>query len=405
VSHIAAAAARRLPLPEFTAMLALLFAMVAFSIDAMLPALPAIADELAPEAPNRAQLVLTSFVLGLGLGTLFVGPVADAIGRRPTIAAGVGLYVAGSLLAALAQTLEMLLLARLLQGLGASGPRIAGLALVRDLYAGREMARVTSFVMTIFILIPAVAPALGQAIAGFAGWRGIFAAFVAFALTGLGWLMLRQPETLPPAARRPLRLPAIGAAMAEVLRDRDVRLYTAVLTLGFGQMLALLASAQQLFAETYGKGESFPIWFAAMALISGVGTIANAQLVMRLGMRRLALTAYALQTAISAAMLAALWGGLLPGWAAFPAFFGWATSVFLMAGLTFGNLNALAMAKMGHIAGTTASVVSAISTAVSVVIAVPIGLAFDGTARPILIGTLACSGLAWALMRRTVRGV
>jgi len=405
VSHIAAAAARRLPLPEFTAMLALLFAMVAFSIDAMLPALPAIADELAPEAPNRAQLVLTSFVLGLGLGTLFVGPVADAIGRRPTIAAGVGLYVAGSLLAALAQTLEMLLLARLLQGLGASGPRIAGLALVRDLYAGREMARVTSFVMTIFILIPAVAPALGQAIAGFAGWRGIFAAFVAFALTGLGWLMLRQPETLPPAARRPLRLPAIGAAMAEVLRDRDVRLYTAVLTLGFGQMLALLASAQQLFAETYGKGESFPIWFAAMALISGVGTIANAQLVMRLGMRRLALTAYALQTAISAAMLAALWGGLLPGWAAFRAFFGWATSVFLMAGLTFGNLNALAMAKMGHIAGTTASVVSAISTAVSVVIAVPIGLAFDGTARPILIGTLACSGLAWALMRRTVRGV
>jgi len=405
VSDIAAAAARRLPLPEFTAMLALLFAMVAFSIDAMLPALPAIADELAPEAPNRAQLVLTSFVLGLGLGTLFVGPVADAIGRRPTIAAGVGLYVAGSLLAALAQTLEMLLLARLLQGLGASGPRIAGLALVRDLYAGREMARVTSFVMTIFILIPAVAPALGQAIAGFAGWRGIFAAFVAFALTGLGWLMLRQPETLPPAARRPLRLPAIGAAMAEVLRDRDVRLYTAVLTLGFGQMLALLASAQQLFAETYGKGESFPIWFAAMALISGVGTIANAQLVMRLGMRRLALTAYALQTAISAAMLAALWGGLLPGWAAFRAFFGWATSVFLMAGLTFGNLNALAMAKMGHIAGTTASVVSAISTAVSVVIAVPIGLAFDGTARPILIGTLACSGLAWALMRRTVRGV
>ena len=405
MSDIAATAARRLPLPEFTAMLALLFAMVAFSIDAMLPALPAIADELAPEAPNRAQLVLTSFVLGLGLGTLFVGPVADAIGRRPTIAAGVGLYVAGSLLAALAQTLEMLLLARLLQGLGASGPRIAGLALVRDLYAGREMARVTSFVMTIFILIPAVAPALGQAIAGFAGWRGIFAAFVAFALTGLGWLMLRQPETLPPAARRPLRLPAIGAAMAEVLRDRDVRLYTAVLTLGFGQMLALLASAQQLFAETYGKGESFPIWFAAMALISGVGTIANAQLVMRLGMRRLALTAYALQTAISAAMLAALWGGLLPGWAAFRAFFGWATSVFLMAGLTFGNLNALAMAKMGHIAGTTASVVSAISTAVSVAIAVPIGLAFDGTARPILIGTLACSGLAWALMRRTVRGV
>ncbi|MCR9148781.1 MAG: MFS transporter [Rhodobacteraceae bacterium] len=386
-------------------MLAVLFAMVAFSIDAMLPALPAIAADLAPEAPNRAQLVLTSFVLGLGLGTLVVGPISDRIGRRPTIAAGVALYVAGALLAAVAPTLELLLLARLLQGLGASGPRIAGLALVRDLYAGREMARVTSFVMMIFILIPAVAPALGQAIAAVVGWRGIFGAFIVFALTGLAWLLLRQPETLPPARRRPLHLPAVGAAMAEVLRDRDVRLYTVVLTLGFGQMLALLSSAQQIFDETYGKGESFPLWFAAMALISGLGTLANAQLVMRLGMRRLALTAYAAQTVVTGLMLAALWSDLLPGWAAFPALFAWATSLFVIAGLTFGNLNALAMEKMGHIAGTAASVVSAVSTAASVAIAVPVGLAFDGTAGPILAGTLACSGLAWALMRRTVRGV
>ena len=392
---------RRLPLPEFTAMLAVLFATVAFSIDAMLPALPEIAGELSPGAPNRAQLVLTAFVLGLGLGTLVTGPLSDAIGRRATIAAGFGLYATGAALAAAAPTLELLLLARLLQGLGAAGPRIAWLALVRDLYAGREMARVTSFVMMIFILIPAVAPAIGQGIIALTGWRGIFLAFILFAGIGLGWLLLRQPETLPPDRRRPMRARAIGAAVAEVLRDRDVRLYILVLTLGFGQMFALLSSAQQLFAETYGRGESFPLWFAAMAILSGIGTLTNARLVMSLGMRRMALTAYQVQTAISAGVLVL---ALLSG-TSFAAFFLWATSVFLMAGLTFGNLNALALEKMGHIAGTAASVVSAISTVAAVAVAVPIGLAYDGTPVPILIGTLACSAGAWALLRRTVRGV
>jgi DHA1 family bicyclomycin/chloramphenicol resistance-like MFS transporter len=382
-------------------MLAVLFATVAFSIDAMLPALPEIAEELSPGASNRAQLVLTAFVLGLGLGTLVTGPLSDAIGRRATIAAGFGLYVLGAALAAMAPTLELLLLARLLQGLGAAGPRIAGLALVRDLYAGREMARVTSFVMMIFILIPAVAPAIGQGIIALAGWRGIFLAFILFAGIGLTWLFLRQPETLPPERRRPMRPRAIGAAVAEVLRDGDVRLYIVVLTLGFGQMFALLSSAQQLFAETYGRGESFPLWFAAMAILSGIGTLANAWLVMRLGMRRMALAAYQAQTVISAAVL---WLALVSG-AGFPAFFLWATSVFLMAGLTFGNLNALALEKMGHIAGTAASVVSAISTVAAVVVAVPIGLAYDGTPVPILAGTLVCSAGAWALLRRTVRGV
>ena len=392
---------RRLPLPEFTAMLAVLFATVAFSIDAMLPALPEIAAELAPGSPNSAQLVLTAFVLGLGLGTLVTGPLSDAVGRRSTIVAGFLLYGAGAALAAIAPTLELLLLARVLQGLGAAGPRIAGLALVRDLYSGREMARVTSFVMMIFILIPAVAPALGQGIIALAGWRGIFLAFILFGAAGVAWLLLRQPETLPPERRRPMRPATVLAGVAEVMRDGDVRLYTAVLTLGFGQMFALLSSAQQLFGETYGREETFPLWFAAMAILSGIGTLANARLVMRLGMRRMALTAYQAQTVIAALVLGAALGFGM----GFALFFLWATSVFLMAGLTFGNLNALAMEKMGHIAGTTASVVSAVSTVAAVVVAAPIGLAFDGTPGPILAGTLVCSAGAWAILRRTVRGV
>ena len=395
--------ARRLPLPEFTAMLAFLFATVAFSIDAMLPALPQIAAELSPDAVNRAQLVLTAFVLGLGVGTLVTGPLSDAIGRRRTILAGALLYMSGAALASVAPTLETLLLARVLQGLGAAGPRIAGLALVRDLYAGREMARVTSFVMMIFILIPAVAPAIGQGIIAFSGWRGVFMAFIVFSCIGLSWLMIRQPETLPVERRRPLNPRSILAGVAEVMADRDVRLYTSVLMLGFGQMFALLSTAQQLFAETYGKGPTFPYWFAAMALLSGAGTVMNANLVMRLGMRRMAIGAYAAQTGISGGFVLLLLGGVLPGWAAFPAFFVWATSVFLMAGLTFGNLNALAMEKMGHIAGTAASVVSAISTVLAVVVAAPVGLLYDGTALPTTMGTFLCSGMAYLLMRRTMR--
>ncbi|WP_415184019.1 multidrug effflux MFS transporter [Phaeovulum sp.] len=393
---------RPLALPEFTALLAALFATVAFSIDAMLPALPQIAAELTPTDVNRAQLVLTSFVLGMGLGTFVTGPISDAMGRKSTITGGFAIYIAAAIWAAYAQSLEVLLVARFVQGLGASGPRIVGLAMVRDLYAGREMARVTSFVMMIFILVPAVAPSIGQLIIAVAGWRGIFGAFIAFSLIGLLWMNLRQPETLPVTHRRPLSPGPLRAAAIEVLADRDVRLYIVVLTLGFGQMFALLSSAQQIFDISYGRGVSFPHWFALMALLSGTGTLINARFVMRLGMRRLAKDAYLMQIVASFLALTLLKFDLLPEGAHFAVFFLWAVSVFFMAGVTFGNLNALAMQKMGHIAGMAASVVSALSTVFAVAIAAPVGLMFDGTPIPIMLGTLICSALAWVLMRRTV---
>ncbi|AMY69871.1 multidrug effflux MFS transporter [Frigidibacter mobilis] len=393
---------RRLPMPEFVAMLATLFATIAFSIDAMLPALPQIAAELVPNDVNRAQLILTSFVLGMGVGTLFAGPISDATGRKIAITGGFGLYILGAVLAWRAQSIEMLLLARFLQGLGAAGPRIVSLALIRDLYQGREMARVTSFVMMIFILIPAVAPSIGAVVIAFTGWRGIFGAFILFGLIGLLWLNLRQAETLPPAKRRPLTVISLAAAAREVLADREVRVYTVVMTLGFGQMFAVLSSSQQLFSETYGRGDSFPLWFAGMALLAGTGSILNARFVVRLGMRRIAVMAYMMQTCVSAVMLVLALTGALPAWAEFPAFFFWVTSVFFMAGVTFGNLNALALQRMGHIAGMAASIVAAVSTVLAVVIAAPLGLMFDGTARPLIVGVLVCSGLAWGLMRRTV---
>lgn len=400
VSHPGLAQQQRLPLPEFIAMLAFLFATIAFSIDAMLPALPDIAVDLTPDNVNRAQLILTTFVAGMGLGTLFAGPLSDALGRKRTITIGFGIYIAATIAAIYADSLELLLVARFVQGLGAAGPRIVGLALVRDLYEGREMARISSFVMMIFIMIPAVAPTLGAGIIAISDWHGVFLAFIAFAVIGALWLNIRQAETLPPAARRPLRIGTLYAAAREVLSDRQVMLATLILTLGFGQMFGLLSSAQQLFGETYGKGENFHLWFAAMALLSGSGTVLNATFVMRFGMRRIAKWAYVMQTIVSGLALTLILSGVLPQGLEFPVFFFWAVSVFFMAGVTFGNLNALALQRMGHIAGMAASIVAAISTLAAVLIAAPVGLLYNGTAIPAITATLICSGLAWALMRR-----
>lgn len=392
----------RLSLPEFVAMSAMLFATIAFSIDAMLPALPEIADELSPMEPNQAQLVLTAFVLGMGLGTFFAGPISDSFGRKRTIIAGAVLYVVMSGVAIQAESLEMLLVARVLQGIGASCPRIVTMALMRDLYEGRRMAQVVSFVMSVFILVPAFAPAMGAGIITITGdWRGIFGAFMVFGVLSAAWLMVRQRETLTVEARRPFRVSPLATATREVLTNRMVLIYIAVLSLGFGQMFALLSSIQQIYADIYDKGHSFHYWFMAGGLLSIGGTVLNAALVMRLGMRRLAMAAYGTQTVVAFALLVAFWTDLMPLWLAFPAFFFWSTSIFFMAGMTFGNLNALALQPMGHIAGLASSVVGGVATVLAVPIAAPIGLAFNGTLVPLLLGTVICSVLAFALMRKS----
>lgn len=388
---------------EFVAMVATLFATVAFAIDAMLPALPDIADALSPAAPNAAQLVITAFVLGMGVGTFLAGPLSDAFGRKPVILAGLAFYAGAAIVASIAGSLEVLLAARVVQGLGAACPRIVSQALIRDLFAGRQMAQIMSFVMMIFILIPAMAPAFGQVVIWAAGWRAVFWAFVAFAGLGAAWLALRQPETLPPGYRRPLAAGPLRRAVREVAGRGDVRIYTAVLTLGFGQMFAMLSSIQQIYEVRFGIVTAFPLWFMGMALLAGTGSVVNARMVMRLGMRRLATFAYGAQALLSVAVLAAFVAGLPPG-LAFPVFYGWSVSLFFMVGLTFGNLNSLALEPLGHIAGLAASVIGAVSTVGAVVVAVPIGLLFDGTPVPVIAGTLVCSVLAWGLMRRTVEG-
>lgn len=385
---------------EFITLLALLFAIIALSIDAMLPALPDIAAALSPADPNKAQLVITSFVLGMGLGTLFAGPISDAIGRKTTILAGFALYILAAAACWAAPSLETLLAARVVMGIGSAAPRTVSIAMVRDMFKGREMAQIMSFAMMIFTLVPAVAPLMGQGVIALAGWQAIFVAYIGFALLVAAWMQWRQPETLPYKARRPLALVPLVRACGEVLSLRVVQLSIATQALTLGMLFATLSSMEGIFAQTFHRAESFPKWFALIAVASMSGSILNARLVMRVGMRGMVRATYATLLAVTLLHLGLILSGVLQGDAAFAAHILWSIVLFAVMGLTLGNLNALAMEPLGHVAGMAASVTSAIATVASVILAVPLGLLFNGTALPLLIGVAIYGSLALALSLR-----
>ncbi len=384
---------------ELTAMVAMMFATIALSIDAMLPAFPAIAEELTKTDPNKAQLVLTSFILGMGLGIFFSGPLSDAFGRRRVILVGAVLYGLAALLAVISSSLEMLIVSRFLMGIGAAGPRVAALALVRDRFKGREMAQIMSYVMMIFMLVPAIAPSLGAAILTFGSWRAIFASFILFAIGILVWTGLRLPETLAKEHRRPLSLRALRHASVEILRHPSARIAIFVQTLCLGILFSMITTVQPVYDVIYERAETFPLWFGLTALIAGSGSLLNGLLVARLGMRRIAATSLWSQVGFSGVMVALAF--VLPAaQVPFFTFVIWQCTVFFMVGTTMGNLNAIAMEPMGHIAGLAASVIGAISTVGAVLIAGPLGQLFDGSLRPLAGGVLLLALLSCYLMRR-----
>lgn len=382
---------------EFIALVAMMFATIAFSIDAMLPAMPDIGRELSPDDVNRAQLILTSFVLGLGIGTFVTGPLSDSFGRKPVIFAGMALYVLAAAAAWYSTSLEWILAARVVQGIGAASPRIVGIAIMRDLYSGREMAKMMSIAMMIFTIFPAFAPMMGAFIIAFAGWRGIFLAFILFAAITVIWMGIRLPEPLPRENRRRFRAPLLLDAVREMLGHPTVRLSILVQCLCLGMLFTLLSQVQPIYDIIFDHAESFPFWFGAVALISGGASILNAAVVGRVGMRRMVTWSLAAQIVVSGAVLLMSGIGLSMG-IMFAIFVIWQTSVFFIAGTTLGNLNAIAMEPMGHIAGMAASVIGAIATVSAVLIAAPIGLLFDGTLYPLAIGIFTCSLVGFVLM-------
>ena len=374
---------------EFVALVALLMSLVALSIDAMLPALQEIGHDLGATRPNDTQFVITAVFVGIGFGQILFGPLSDRIGRRRAILAGLAVFMAGCLASIVAPTFEVMIAGRVVQGIGAAAPRIVTIAMVRDQYEGRQMARLMSFAMSVFILVPIIAPALGQAIMWVGGWRAIFATILAVGMVALAWFGARQPETLPAARRRPFSPRIIGRAVLEVLRTRAALGYTIATTCVFAPFLAYLSSSRQIFQDAYQTGALFPLWFGVLSLSFGCASLLNGRLVMKHGMRRLARAAAASVTlaSIAAGGLAFAYAGLPPFWL----LMAYLLVTFFCLGLLFGNLNALAMRPLGHIAGVGAAVVASLITFLGVPLGAIVGQRFDGTMYS-LIGAFAVFG-------------
>ncbi|EMB16551.1 MULTISPECIES: multidrug effflux MFS transporter [Rhodopirellula] len=386
-----------LPLGEFVTLMALMIALVALAIDAMLPALPIIGEELGATHENDSQLIVSLLFLGMALGQLFFGPLSDSIGRKSALSAGLGLFVVGSMISLFAETFTLVLVGRFVQGLGVAGPRSVSLALIRDQYEGRAMARVMSFVMTIFILVPVIAPTLGQAILMVANWRAIFAVLAVMALMLFGWFALRQPETLLPAHRMPFSLQRILLVSREVCTNRIAFGYTLVAGLVSGAFLGFLSSAAQIFQQQYDLGSWFPIYFAVLASAAGVASLMNANLVMRFGMRALigrAMLSLAV-TSVGFLGFAFLYAGSPPLWSTMA----YLLAIFFAIGILFGNLNSLAMEPLGHVAGIGSALVGSISTLISVPLGILIGHSYNGTILPLIGGFAVLGALSLLVMR------
>ena len=387
---------------EFVALMALMMSLVALSIDAMLPALPQIAGDLGAESENDRQLVVTTLFLGMAVSMMIFGPISDSLGRKRAIYVGFAVFILGSLVSLFAVNMPMMLAGRLLQGVGAAGPRIVTVAMIRDLYEGRAMARVMSLVMMVFILVPVLAPAIGQGVMFIAGWRAIFAVLLGMALFLSVWFALRQPETLPAARRAPFSLAHVGAAVRETVATRVAFGYTLTAGFAFGAFVGYLNSAQQILQELYGLGERFPLVFGALAISFGAAAYLNARLVMGLGMRPLSQMALRAITVISLAFLPVVWltGGAPDLWALWI----YLAASFFCIGILFANFNTLALAPLGHIAGVAASVVGALSTLIALTLGALIGRAYDGSVLPLVAGFAFLGLVSLATMAWTERG-
>ena len=397
-----AEAAAKFPLGfvEFIAVMAAMIAMTAISIDIMLPAFPAIAEALGVAAANDRQEIITAYMIGFAAGQFVYGPVSDTFGRRPVAFFGFALFIAACGLAAFAQSFPLLLTARALQGVGAAAPRIMALAIVRDRFAGDRMARVMSLVMMVFIVVPVIAPSIGQLILFVGPWRWIFGFLLMFGLAVHAWAFLRLPETLKPENRRPFRLNPVLAAIRTAVTTRQTLGYGTAMGLVFGTLMTYLGTAQQIVGELYGLKQWFPVAFGISALAFAAASYANSRLVMRLGARRLSHTALVTFIVITTAHAVLTLGGNPP----FPVFFALTSLSMFLFGLIGPNFNALAMEPLGRIAGTAASFLGAYSTILSAMAGWFIGRQFDGTVAPVALGFAALGIACLATVLLTERG-
>ena len=376
--------------------MATLMSFIALSIDVMLPALGVIGRELKVQNPNDVQLIVSSIFLGMGIGLTFFGPLSDSFGRKPTIYLGMFIFLIGCLASIFSSNFEVMLFGRLLQGLGGASCRVTTLSIIRDRFEGREMAKIMSFVTIFFILVPALAPSLGQLILLFFSWRSIFALMFVMGILSVTWLALGLPETLVPEKRLPFSVRTILNGARETLSHRASRRYTLASGFVFGAFIGYISSAQQVLQEQYQLGERFSLVFGFMALAIGVASFANSKWVDRYGMVNLCKKALVVLVSVAALFLP--YSYLHQGHPPLFLLVGYLMVTFFCCGILFGNFNALAIQPLGHIAGVANSVISSLQTLMSVGFGGFVGYSYSGTILPIVSGFLILGGCALLLI-------
>lgn len=389
-----------IPFGEFVALAAALMALTALGIDSMLPALPAIGESLGVLRDNDRQFVVTAFLVGFAVAQLAHGPLADRFGRRPVLAVALLAAVATNLLAAIAGSFELLLAARFASGMAVAGARVVTIALVRDCFSGRAMARVMSLVFVVFMAAPVLAPAFGQIVLLFAPWRWIFVGIAVVAALILAWFWLRMPETLKPEDRHELSVSRIAQGYAFVARDRMAVSYTLAAALISGGLFGFINSIQQIMSDIFGRPELLTVIFACVAGTMAVANFMNSRIVMRFGTRLLSHSALTGLIVIAGVHLIVSWigGEHLVVFAILQA------AMMACFGLAASNFSAMAMENMGHIAGTASSAQGFVATLGGAVIGAIIGQSFDGTTVPLYAGFLICGLIAMAIVAIGERG-
>jgi MFS transporter, DHA1 family, multidrug resistance protein len=378
---------RPMGFPEFVVVIASIMALNPLAMDMMLPALPNIASAFHITVANRPQMVLSTFLIGFGVGQFVMGPLSDRFGRRPVLLGGMTLYCVASVLAIAAPSFETLLLARALQGLGTSATRVIATSIVRDCYAGRRMASVMSLAMMVFIAVPVVAPSFGQAVLLLTQWRGIFIVLMLYGVGALLWSALRMPETLPQSQRRSLAIGEVLGAFRQTVTNRQTLGYALAAGGVMGSLFAYVFTSQQVFTEIYHLGPYFPLAFAAIAVGTAIAGFLNSKFVGRLGMRVISHGALIGFAAVAATMLLAEKLQMLP----LPLFMALSALMMFTFGLMIANFTALAMEPQGHIAGTASSLYGSITTLLGIGIGTTIGQDYDGTLLPFASGFFLCT--------------
>jgi len=372
---------------EFVIMIASIMALNPLAMDMMLPALPDIAQAFHIVAANRPQQVLSTFMVGFGIGQFIMGPLSDRFGRRPVLLGGMILYGLASICAIAAPSFETLLLARALQGLGTAATRVIATSVVRDCYAGRRMASVMSLAMMVFISVPIVAPSFGQAVRLLTQWRGVFVVLMLYGLVTLLWSALRMPETLPMSERRSLALRDVLGAFRQTLGNRQTLGYALAGGGVMGALFAFVLSSQQIFTEVFGLGRYFTLVFAVIAVGMAIAGFVNAKFVGRLGMRMISHGALIGYAAVAGTIYVTARAQMLP----LPLFVALSSLAMFALGLMIANFTALAMEPQGHIAGTASSLYGSITTLLGIAIGTVIGQSYDGTLLPFASGFFLCT--------------